>query len=103
MNENIVGYVLSFAILVPAAYFISDRVQAQEKDCLAVYDAAEKIMTQRQDGSSLRDMLVAYQGDTGRTYLTKQAFSLSMMNLPENKARYIKEFAEDQYAACERL
>jgi len=72
MNKNIVGYVLSFAILVPAAYFISDRVQAQEKDCLAVYDAAEKIMTQRQDGSSLRDMLVAYQGGY-RSYLPHQA------------------------------
>lgn len=96
MKNITIAVLLSTPLLSPLSF-------AQDKDCLAVYDAAEKIMTKRQDGESLRDMLIAYQGDTGRTYLTKQAFSLSMMNLPENKARYIKEFAEDQYAACERL
>ena len=106
MNKNIIGIAIAVVLAAGSVYALSKKSSVEaatlhEKDCMRVYDVAADIMMQRQNIGDLRGMLEAVRGDEGRTIIVKEAFKLSKMNLPENRDKYVKQFAEEMWQICE--
>lgn len=106
MIKNIIGITIAVVVSAASIYVLVNKASVQaatlpEKDCMRVYDVAADIMMQRQNIGDLRGMLEAVRGDEGRTIMVKEAFKLSKMNLPENRDKYVKQFAEEMWQICE--
>ncbi len=88
-----IGALLLSVILSPA--------KADDEVCIQAYTIAAEVMEARQAGASLPSELVKSKGDSVRAAFVRTAYGdWSLMNLQENKDKYVQQFAERAYGAC---
>ena len=68
--------------------------------CLAASPAAEKVMTMRQNGFSMAEMIRVLEGNEFGIELVKRAFKEPHWNSEERKQRAILDFTNDFTREC---
>ncbi len=80
---------------------LTSKVKADDEVCIQAYTIAAEVMEARQAGDSLPSELVKSKGDSVRAAFVRTAYGdWSLMNLQENKDKYVQQFAERAYGAC---
>lgn len=81
--------------------------QTADEICIAVGDLAESIMTARQNGTAMSDLMVALSGsgaaeeyvNLSRT-MVRDAYAIPRMHVPENQRRKVQDFRAGIESEC---
>ena len=89
--------------LVMGAAFVA-AVEATASDanetCMTYYEFAETVMSGRQSGVPMPDMMAVVEGEEVLVSIIRAAYRQPRMNVEENQQRYITDFANETYAEC---
>lgn len=91
------------SLLIGASFIAAVEATAQEatETCQAYYEFAENVMTSRQNGVAMPEVINIIPSDAGILIsIVRDAYDRPRMSVEENQRRYITDFSNDIYGWC---
>lgn len=99
MKDNLIYYALAAFVLVAALYASNVKESEDDEFCESMSNLAETVMSARQKGVSLVDMLKTTDND-GIKSIIKHAFTYPRMMTEKNRMDYIIRFRDEIALSC---